>query len=121
MNALIGVYELQRIEYLRDVFVWAYTRSAQRYNAVRQSLGDPDAFRLKYRSGIGSFVREVVQGGFSATKAADWIRQHAEKEIPNEDCAKFIKTVELELLSLHEGNIAHYRLRPGEFTKWKGG
>jgi Fic family protein len=119
VNALIGVYELNRIEYLRYVFVGAYTRSAQRYNAVRQSLGDPDPFRLKYRSQIGRFVREVVQAGRTATKAAQWIRQHAAAEVPEEDRAKFIETVEVELLSLHEGNIARYRLRPGEFAKWK--
>ena len=119
VNALIGVYELNRIEYLRDVFVWAYTRSAQRYNAVRQSLGDPDPFRLKYRSQLGSFVREVVQAGHTAAKASHWIHQHAAKEIPEEDRAKFMETVEAELLSLHEGNIARYRLRPGEFAQWK--
>ncbi len=119
VNALIGVYELQRIEYLRDVFVWAYTRSAQRYNAVRQSLGEPDAFRLKYRSQIGRFVREVVQEGMTSVDAARWIRSQAEREIPKEDSVKFIKTVEIELISLHEGNIARYRLRPAEFVSWK--
>lgn len=119
VNALIGVYELQRIEYLRDVFVWAYTRSAQRYNAVRQSLGDPDPFRLKYRSQIGHFVREVVQSGQPPADAASRIRQQAAAEIPEEDQQKFIETVEIELLSLHEGNIARYRLRPGEFAQWQ--
>ena len=119
INALIGVYELQRIEYLRDVFVWAYTRSAQRYNAVRQSLGDPDPFRLKYRSQLGTFVREVVQAGLTAAKASNWIREEAQTEIPDEDRAKFIETVEVELLSLHEGNTARYRLRPNEFKMWK--
>lgn len=119
VNALIGVYELQRIEYLRDVFVWAYTRSAQRYSAVRESLGDPDAFRLKYRSQIGDFVREVVRSGKAAAKAAVWIRKQAATEIPDEDRAKFIETVEVELLSLHEGNIARYRLRPNEYADWK--
>jgi hypothetical protein len=119
VNALIGVYELQRIEYLRDVFVWGYTRSAQRYNAVRQSLGDPDPFRLKYRSQLGRFVREVVQAGHTSVKADQWISQDAASGIPEEDWAKFIETVEVELLSLHEGNIARYRLRPGEFAQWK--
>ena len=119
VNALIAVYELQRIEYLRDVFVWAYTRSAQRYNAVRQSLGDPDAFRLKYRSQIGEFVREVVQAKLTAPQAEQWIRQHASAGIPAEDRPKFIETIEVELLSLHDGNIARYRLRPGEFSQWK--
>lgn len=119
VNALIGVYELQRIEYLRDVFVWAYTRSAQRYNAVRQSLGDPDVFRLKYRSQIGRCVREVVQEGLTAAKAVQWVRQQSDNEIPDEDRLKFIETVEIELMSLHEGNIARYRLRTGEFVDWK--
>ncbi|MFT5633064.1 MAG: Fic family protein [Rubritalea sp.] len=119
VNALIGVYELQRIEYLRDVFVWAYTRSAQRYNAVRQSLGDPDPFRLKYRSQIGNLVREVVQEDQTAAKADETISHYVATEIPQEDREQFIATVEVELLSLHEGNIARYRLRPGEFSQWK--
>ena len=118
VNALIGVYELQRIEYLRDVFVWAYTRSAQRYSAVRQSLGEPDPFRLKYRSQIGHFVREVVRSASAAEQASEWIREEAEKEIPEPDRVKFIETVEFELLSLHEGNIARYQIRPSDLNQW---
>ena len=30
LSGLVGIYELNRIEYLRDVFVWAYTRSVKR-------------------------------------------------------------------------------------------
>ena len=41
-EAMLGVYELKRIDLLKDVFIWAYERSASRYAAVRQSLGDPD-------------------------------------------------------------------------------
>ena len=119
VNALIGVYELQRIEYLRDVFVWAYTRSAQRYNAVRQSLGDPDPFRLKYRSQLGHILREIVQAAHTASKGDALINQHAASEIPEADRAKFIEIVKVELRSLHEGNIARYRLRPAEFISWQ--
>lgn len=119
LNGLIGIYELNRIEYLRDVFLWAYTRSSQRYSAVRQSLGDPDPFRLKYRSQIGSFVREIVQQMLARETADRWIRQNAAKDIPEADRTQFIETIEIELRSLHEGNIARYRLRPGEFAKWK--
>jgi hypothetical protein len=119
LNGLIGIYELRRIEYLRDVFVWAYSRSAQRYTAVRQSLGDPDPFRLKYRSQIGSFVREIVQQLLTDDAASRWIRQTAARDIPEADRAQFVETIDVELLSLHDGNIARYRLRPSEFTKWK--
>ncbi len=31
------IYELNRVELLRDVFVWAYERSCQRYVAVKES------------------------------------------------------------------------------------
>ncbi|MFO8026204.1 MAG: hypothetical protein R6U56_00895 [Opitutales bacterium] len=48
-----------------------------------------------------------------------WIRQQAAAEIPEEDREQFIETVEIELLSLHEGNIARYRLRPSELKRWK--
>ncbi|MDA0814475.1 MAG: hypothetical protein O3C21_19040 [Verrucomicrobia bacterium] len=63
-------------------------------------------------------MREVVQAGHTAAKADQWISQDAASEIPEEGWAKFIETVEVELLSLHEGNIARYRLRPGEFAQW---
>ena len=46
-EAVLGVYELRRVELLRDVFIWAYQRSAARYAAVRQSLGEPDPFRMR--------------------------------------------------------------------------
>lgn len=119
LNGLIGIYELKRIEYLRDVFVWAYTRSSQRYTAIRQSLGDPDPFRLKYRNQIGSMVREIVQQKLARDAAGHWIRKNAAKDISDTDREQFIETIEVELRSLHEGNIARYRLRPGEFAKWK--
>jgi len=119
LNGLIGIHELNRIEYLRDVFVWAYTRSAQRYTAIRQSLGDPDPFRLKYHSQIGNSVRDIVQKALTHDAGNLWVRQMASKDMPEGDRARFIETVEVELESLHEGNIARYRLRPGEFDKWK--
>ena len=31
VEGTLGVYELRRIELLRDVFVWAYERSCKRY------------------------------------------------------------------------------------------
>ena len=38
-EAMLGVYEMKRIELLRDVFIWAYGRSAARYAAVRTVSG----------------------------------------------------------------------------------
>ena len=48
INGLLAVYELNQIDLLRDVFIWAYERSCALYSATRQTLGEPDAFRLRY-------------------------------------------------------------------------
>ncbi|MDP3927076.1 MAG: Fic family protein, partial [Hydrogenophaga sp.] len=41
VNAMLGVYELNRVDLLRDVFVWAYERSCQQYVAIQQTLVPP--------------------------------------------------------------------------------
>lgn len=121
LGGLLAVYELNRIEYLRDVYVWAYKRSCQRYKAVRQSLGEPDPFRLKYRTLIGETVRGIVKGGQTKKQADATIREAADELPDKDDKSQLIQVLNLELHSLHEGNIARYRLRPKEFTAWQGG
>jgi Fic family protein len=118
IQGLLAVYELQRVELLRDVFLWAYERSCQRYAAVRQSLGEPDAFRLHYRDDIRTLVTDIVTNAGTPAMADDAVVAYAAR-LPEPDRAKFIEVVETELLGLHEGNIARYRIRPAVFSAWK--
>jgi hypothetical protein len=119
VNGLIAVYELNRIEYLRDVFLWAYRRSATRYGAVLQTIGEPDPFRLRYRTQIGELTRSVVLAPMDKGQAARWIAQQASTMVPSAERERLILEVEEELSSLHEGSIARHRLRPGEFRTWQ--
>lgn len=121
IDGILGVYELNRVELLRDVFVWAYERSCARYSAVRQSLGEPDPFRLRYRALAAELIAVVVRGGKDKTAAIALIRQTAEQSVPALDRARILEVVETELMGLHEGNIARYRLRPLEYQQWKEG
>ena len=118
IDGTLAVYELNRVELLRDVFVWAYQRSCARYSAVRQSC-DPDPFRLRYRAQIREFVAKVVQDCLNKRAAVGWIAEKAAAEIPADKRDRFIEIIETELISLHEGNIARYHLRPAEFKTWK--
>lgn len=52
-------------------------------------------------------------------EAAESIAGGAKREIEEKDRDRFVEVVETELSCLHEGNIARYRLRPGQFRKWK--
>lgn len=119
IDGTMAVYELNRVELLRDVFIWAYQRSCARYSSLRQSLGNPDPFRLKYRIQIKEFVAAAVKGGMDKRAAVSWITRKAGAEIPTYDCNRFIEIIETELSCLHEGNIARYQLRQEEFSKWK--
>jgi len=119
IDGIIGVYELNRIELIKDVFVWAYERSAARYSAVRQSLGEPDPFRMRYRLLISETVVSVVLSEMNKKAAAAFIRQRAADEISSEDRDRFIEVVETEVMNLHEGNIARYRVRLSQFQAWR--
>lgn len=119
INAMLGVYELNRIELLRDVFVWAYKRSCARYSAVRQSLGEPDPFRIRYRALISEMVAAVVRGRLGKVRAIALVQQYALENVAAADQARIIEVVETQLMSLHEGNMARYRLRPSEFEAWR--
>src|ERR1017187_4472971 len=58
-DAMLGVYELNKVDLLKDIFIWAYERSTERYAAVRQSLGDPDPFRQRYREALRQIAGDV--------------------------------------------------------------
>ena len=118
IDGTLGVYELNRTELLRDVFVWAYERSCARYSAVSRSLGEPDVFRLHYRVLVSKTVFEIVSSSMDKKVTPIFIQQQATNNVPVEDQARFIEIVETEVMSLHEGNIARYRLSPSQFKKW---
>ena len=118
-EALLGVYELNRVELLRDVFVWAYERSAARYAAVRQSLGEPDPFRMRHRAALRELVGVVVRDRMDTGQATTAIEEWVGKSIAEQERERFRAMVERELLSLHEGNFARYRIKPSEFAAWQ--
>ncbi|KAA0179334.1 Fic family protein [Cupriavidus gilardii] len=117
ISAMLAVYELNRVELLRDVFVWAYQRSCARYSAVRQSVGEPDPFRMRYRIQIGETVAQVVRMRMNKVQAVAFIRSRAE-QLAEQDRSRFVEVVETQLMTLHLGSIARFRLRPSEFEKW---
>jgi hypothetical protein len=118
-EAVLGVYELTKIDLLKDVFIWAYERSAARYAAVRQSVGEPDPFRLRYREQLRDLIADLVRARVGRKDAAARIAAWSQKEIQPDDRRRFTELVETELLSLHEGNFARYRIRPSEFVAWR--
>lgn len=81
------------------------------------TLGEPDPFRLRYRTLIKATVGEIVRECMDKQTAAFAIKQNANL-IPVNDQAKFIEVIENELTCLHIGNIARFFLWPPEYEAW---
>ena len=118
-DAVLGVYELNRVDLLKDIFIWAYERSAARYAAVRQSLGEPDPFRLKHRAALRDIVREIVLERLDRQAAFSRIAACAEEKMAARERDRFREVAESEVLGLHEGNFARYRIKPLQFENWQ--
>ena len=118
-EALLGVYELNRVELLRDLFIWAYKRSASRYGSIRQTLGDPDPFKMKYEKSLEEVVGTVVKGLMNQKQALVYIREWIQQNVTPEDAELFQEHAERELLAMHIGRIAGIRVKPPQFEAWQ--
>lgn len=113
----LAIYELNRIEILRDVFSWAYERSCQRFTAIKDSLPEPDPMRLRNREALIQVVGAIVRDMAGIDGVA--IRQLAAGHVAAQDMDSFVALAINELYQLHEGSLARFRLRPSEFHRWQ--
>lgn len=116
-KAILGVYEMTRVELLRDLFIWAYERSTQEYIAVKQELVEPDPLRLAYRSFIKEIIQKIIRQ--YDKNALDLIKEEVAMRV-NKDEQQAVESLVIEELSrLHQGTLARYGLRLSEFDKWQ--
>ena len=118
VESMLAYHELGDVRPLRALFVFACERSAQRYAAVRQSLGEPDPFRLRHRLALGEIVGDIVREGLGRRAAWERLRAFADARLERRDREPFVEMAESELLGLHVGNYARYRVRASEFASW---
>ena len=116
-DAMLGVAELNDVALLRDLFVWAYERSCQRYLAITQTLVEPDPLKIQYREALIQAVQSIVQGRLapSPSSVAQLAQQHAQAA----HRTAFSEMLTAALQQLHEGSIARYRLRRSEYLAWQ--
>ena len=116
-KATLGVYEMNRVELLRDLYIWAYERSTKEYLAVKQELVKPDQQRLLYRERVKRLVKEVVLS--PELSPLDVIETSLEYEPDEQDKTNIATLVLEELRRIHEGVLARYGLRPSQLAAWK--
>lgn len=117
IDAILGVYELNRVELLCDVFAWAYERSCRQYVAVRSQLVAPDTFRLHYRAALSETVRAIVQGDLPLN--AKSVRKVIPHSVAMQARDAFTQLVLNEFKTIHSGNAIRFGLRALEFNAWQ--
>ena len=116
-SATLGIYEMTRVELLRDLYVWAYERSAQEYLAIRQELAEPDPLRLSWRELIKITIRKVVLN--PKEESIQIIEQNVAETVAESEQEAVIALIVEELRRLHEGVLARYGLRQSDYQKWR--
>lgn len=118
--ALLAVYEKTDISLIRDLYVWAYHRSSQRYTAIQQAMGEPNLLKLRYRTAIQEIVRSIILEKVPGDRVVNEIRDLLKAQnIPETEREDVFNLVENEFISLHDGNAARFKVRPSEFEAWK--
>ncbi|MEN8671514.1 MAG: Fic family protein, partial [Ketobacter sp.] len=115
--AMLGVYEMGRVELLRDLYVWAYERSTREYLAIKRDLAEPDPLRLAWRQ----LIKDTIQGVILHPEVdpITYIEQAVKRQVPAQLQDNVQALIVEELRRLHEGVLARYGLRPSEYTAWK--
>lgn len=110
VEGLIGVYELNDVSLLREVFVDAYLASAENYRVLRADLESPDKAALAYRDFVRTAVRHSVLE-WKTFRPDDIQVMAVEAGIPEADRQGVVDYIGNEIRGLHEGNVIRYRLR----------
>ena len=87
--------------------------------ALNKDGAAPFCEPMRYRALMTEVVSEIVAASMDKKTAGALIKRRAIEDVPQEDRARFTEVVETEVMNLHEGNIARYRLQPSRYQKWK--
>lgn len=111
IDGLIGIYELNNVALLREVFIDAYQTSAENYKTVRAEVETPQRAAVVYRDFVREAVRRCVLD-LKAFRPEVVAEMAAEAGIPEADREEVVNYVGQQFRGLHEGNAIRYKLRP---------
>jgi Fic family protein len=119
LGAMLIFYEQQRIDPLKELFIFAYERSVARYHALTQDLARPDPLRLRHRQALFEMTRQLVQA--MPEDLSSYAQRLVEQELPtlpSSDQTRLIAMLLAEVRGLHSGNLLRYGLYPHELERF---
>ena len=115
---VLAVYENQDVSLLRDLYLWAYTRSSAQYRIVRDSIGEPEPLRLRYREQLAAVIRDTIRA-LEPPSPRRLSERLSEQGVTESDIDRATDIAQEILMGLSEGAAARYRLLPSEYQGWR--
>lgn len=110
IDGLIGIYELNNVALLREVYVESYLASADTYRVLKAEVDIPEIAAIAYRTAVREAVRQCVLStkSFSADRVSEILKKAGVPEAHQADALAYSRQ---QFQSLHEGNLIRYKLK----------
>jgi hypothetical protein len=83
-------------------------------------MGEPNLMKLRYRAQIQEIVRSIILDLVAGNDVVPRIHESINvSTIGEADREEVFNLIEQEIVSLHDGNVARFKVRPSEFQAWK--
>ena len=118
INGILGVYELNRTELMRDVYVSTYTLTASHFHGEYDRTIVPDELSFRYRDDIDGAVRFVVrkQPEDPLNAIDEWALEFDHLDTKSRDNLKYLVIEQCRSLTEPLSNILH--IEPEMYTQW---
>ncbi|XPF93317.1 hypothetical protein ACM9HF_14975 [Colwellia sp. RE-S-Sl-9] len=101
-----------------ELFQWAYIKSCEQYDVVKDSLGEIDSYRIQYRAERKEVIAQIIRSRIQGSKIEPAITRYChENNIASPD--KFITMVLQEIETLHSGALVSLGVTESIFKAWK--
>lgn len=119
-KALLYFYETNELQPALELYEWAYRKSCEQYEVVKESIGEIDAYRILHRAARKQAMGRVIRDNISDEELNTFLRDYCmENDIGLPD--KFIAMTTTDLEHLHEGAIIGLGITESIFKTWKRG
>lgn len=115
--ALLSIYEQNDIRPMLDLYCWAYKRSCEQYQVVKDTPGAIDALRVEYRQQRKDVMRQIAKKALRGVDVDRLIEAYCHKN-NIEEADRFAAITLADLKTLHSGTIAGPGISAEELPRW---
>ena len=120
IDGLIGIYELNNVALLCEIYLEAYLSSTENYKTLRAEVETPNKAAVAYRDFVREAVRRCVLE-FKAFNADAVMAMAKDADIQDDDLQDVVTYTKAQFDGLHKGNAIRYTLRPEDLDNIERG